>query len=86
MTNAVLFSRENLFIIIKYFRRNYLLNIDTLIQNVHTMYKILIIGYGSIGEKHHNLLKTNKNFIIKILTDSKKIKKFLQLKERYCEI
>ena len=76
VTNAVLFSSENLFIIIKYFRRKYLLNINTLIQNVHTMYKILIIGYGSIGEKHHKLLKSNKNFIIKILTDRKNKKIF----------
>jgi len=40
------------------------------------MYKILIIGYGSIGEKHHKLLKSNKEFIIRILTNRKDKKIF----------
>ena len=34
------------------------------------MLKILIVGYGSIGQRHYNLLRTNKNNKIKILTNS----------------
>ena len=35
------------------------------------MIKILIIGYGSIGEKHYKILKINNHKNIKILTKRK---------------
>ena len=45
------------------------------------MLKILIVGYGSIGQRHYNLLRTNKNNKIKILTNSN-FKKITLLKEK----